>query len=140
MEALALTILQQLTKNKTCLQLHVQVHKQSTQLRCYNYTCASQQKLWQFPNIFRFAHSMCTNQYAKLDKLLVCKFANCLFVTTTVSICVNCLHTYHLQNFLPRNPTCGSFQSLDTPRIKINIQSLMNCWCTNLPTTCSQPQ
>ena len=53
----------------------------------------------------------------------MCKFANCLFVTTTVSICANCLHTYHLQNFLPRNPTCGSFQRLDTPRIKINIRT-----------------
>ena len=30
----------------------------------------------------------------KLDKLLVCKVADCLFVTTTVSICANYLHTH----------------------------------------------
>ena len=56
-----------------------------------------QQKQWQFPNVFRL---ICTLHVYKLhqctNKLLVCKLANCLFATTTVSICVKCLHTRYL--------------------------------------------
>ena len=56
----------------------------------------TQQKQWLFPNVFRFVHSMCTNQCTKLDKLLVCKLRNCLFATTAVSTCANYLQTHHL--------------------------------------------
>jgi len=31
----------------------------------------TQQKLRQFPNVFRFAHSMCTHQYTNIVKLAV---------------------------------------------------------------------
>ena len=70
----------------------------------------TQQKQWQFPNVFRFVHFMCTNQCTKLDKLLVCKLGNCLFATTAVSMCANYLHTLHLQCFLPRNPIDGAIK------------------------------
>ena len=43
---------------------------------------------------FKCAHSMCTKQYAKLVKLLVCKFA-----TTAIFKCGNCWHTRHFNTF-----------------------------------------
>ena len=86
----------------------------------------TQQKQWQFPNVFRFVHFMCTNQCTKLDKLLVCKLRKCLFATTAVSMCANYLHTLHLQCFLPRNPIDGAVSeklSSHSPRVQISVQS-----------------
>ena len=37
-------------------------------------------------------------------------------------------------------PARRLYESLDTPHIKINIQTLINSWYTNLLTICSQPQ
>ena len=74
----------------------------------------TQQKQWQFPNVFRFVHFMCTNQCTKLDKLLVCKLTNCLFATTAVFIrmCKLFAHTSFVV-FLTTNPyRCGSFQKI----------------------------
>ena len=89
-----------------------------------------QQKLWQFPNVFRFVHFMCTNQCTKLDKLLVCKLGNCLFATTAVSMCANYFAHKSFAVFLTTKPyRWGSFR-----KMKFAFSACTN-QCTKFTTT-----